>query len=118
MTWEWSHTIEGMHNVCSNIARLSREDLEVIYAEWKAAKGRGHFHPRSFQLGEDCDLRAHDRALGKARLMDTEVLVDKIWDLCSTQALCSNGGWEAYVCPYGCPIHRVSFDHEEREKDE
>lgn len=42
MAWSWSHSAEGMQNVRDNIALLPRDDLEVIYAEWKACDAVYH----------------------------------------------------------------------------
>lgn len=42
MAWEWSHSAEGMQNVRDNTALLPRDELEVIYAEWKACDAVYH----------------------------------------------------------------------------
>lgn len=117
MAWSWSHTNEGVANVQTNVERLDKETLEVIYAEWKAGE-KGHFHPRSYKAGDDLDFQRYDRALGKAKLMTREALVESVWPLVERLATCTNGGWEAWCCPYGCPVHMVSFDAPEEEEEE
>lgn len=42
MAWERSHSAEGMQNVRDNTALLPRDELVVIYAEWKACDAVYH----------------------------------------------------------------------------
>ena len=105
MAWSWSHTAEAYDNAWQNIAELPKETLDVIYAEWKA---------RTFDGEPDCEEcerfneRRYDRALRHASALSAVVLAEVIWDNAEEQATCDNGGFNAWVCPYGC--HTVSFD--------
>ncbi len=109
MAWSWSHTHEAYENARNNLERLPREKLEVIYAEWLAAEGDIHFCPR-------LNDRRYLKALhGRAKQKTTEELVEFIWEKASEFATCTNGGWQAYMCPFGCGCHMVSFSPEEEE---
>jgi hypothetical protein len=126
MTWEWSHTHEAYAAVHDNIMALPRAEQEVIMAEWKAAGRGGHFYPKGLS-GAPFDRRRYARALATLQLEpdyffqdtgDGSIVGDRIWTLTERQALCTNGGGEAWVCPYGC--HTVPFHtpYEEQEDDE
>lgn len=108
MVWSWSHTQEAYVNLSENIARRDREWLEEVYAEWKS-NPKGHFHPEDFG-SEDFDDRRFDRAKSAAKYIATESLIERIWEWCERQARCENGGWQAWVCPYGC--HTAPFSRE------
>ena len=103
MAWSWSHSQEAYENARENLSTLDRETLEIIFAEWRAAQGKGgiihnhnHFHQRKY-----------DRALKHAKTLPDDVLADFIWERASEQATCDNGGWNAWMCPSGC--HTVPF---------
>jgi len=116
MAWSWSHTAEAYQNVRDNIAAMDRKWLEVCFAEWKAAGRGGHFPPDGFST-EPFEDRPYRRALSAAKYMVTEELAERVWELAERQAICTNGGWQAWCCPYGC--HEVSFSpNNEDEKDD
>ena len=41
MAWSWSHSQEAYENARENLSTLDRETLEIIFAEWRAAQGKG-----------------------------------------------------------------------------
>ena len=105
MAWSWSHSQEAYENARENLSTLDRETLEIIFAEWRAAQGKGgvihnhnHFHQRKY-----------DRALKHAKTLPDDVLADFIWEQASELATCDNGGFNAWMCPSGCGCHCVSF---------
>jgi len=106
MTWEWSHTATGERNVEQNIRRIKDETLAIIYAEWSASSRSSN--------GYSFNPKQYDRALGTARMFINKGMKDLIQDTVIEHVFnlreCSNGGHDAYVCPYGC--HTVSFNLE------
>lgn len=103
MAWSWSHAQEAYVAAEQNLRELDKETLEVIYAEWRAARKHGATDPIDF------DERKYNRALKYAKEQDAETLADFIWEKASEQATCDNGGFNAWLCPYGCGCHTVSF---------
>ena len=104
MAWLWSHTAEGISSAYRNVRKLDREDLTVIFAEWKA-----------YDIEQDPDneicpyseSREYDNALLLAGTLTSDILADYIWERMEEYATCDNGGFNAWCCPYGC--HTVSF---------
>ena len=39
-----------------------------------------------------------------------ETLAAKLWLRVETLATCDNGGHMAWICPFGCECHKISFD--------
>lgn len=107
MVWNWSHTDEAYANVRKNIANQSRDWLEDVYAEWHAPLKRKKdiFSEKKYAL-----------ARLRAKKLDSTTLAEFIYDRASEQALCTNGGWEAWCCPYGCSCHMQPFSLEENEE--
>jgi hypothetical protein len=96
MAWEWSHTAIAYKDAEKNFKDLPHEELAVIAAEWVA-----HDHAPNFIQ------EVYDKALDdflECRNYDTE----KLWRKIENLRTCDNGGFEAWVCPYGC--HTVKFD--------
>lgn len=104
MAWSWSHTGEAYAAARDNLARLPKEELEIIFAEWRAAQGKGGVIEDSNRFSE----KKYFRALAFAKTLPDDVLADFIWERAEESATCDNGGFNAWVCPSGC--HRVSFD--------
>ena len=98
MAWEWSHTPEAYENAKKNLDSLSRETLEVIWAEWLThnANPGGPFWDE-----------AYPHALEMAKMMPKDSMQYGIWEYAERQRLCDNGGFRAWVCPFGC--HTVPF---------
>jgi hypothetical protein len=107
MAWSWSHTQQAYAEAEDNLRNLSKEALEIIFAEWRAAQGKhGVIDPVCPNFSE----RKYDRALKHAKTLPDDVLADFIWEKASEQATCDNGGFEAWMCPHGCGPHCVSFN--------
>jgi hypothetical protein len=112
MTWEWSHTTAAYVALRTNIHSQPRAWLEVVCAEWL---GQDKENP------EDLRSVAYAQALRKARTIDDETLADFIYDRAEELSNCTNGGWEAWCCPFGCGPHLLPFhtpEEEERGKDQ
>ena len=103
MVWEWSHTEEAISTARENLENKDRKWLEVVYAEWFTAK---NFSDKKYEKG-----------LKEAKKLDTEALIDYIWEKMSELRNCTNGGWEAWACPFGCLCHMISFSPEESEDE-
>ena len=101
MAWGWSHSPEAYQNARNNLDLQEREWLEIVFAEWHAAKPGDHEH---------FSRQRYARRLRQAKKLPSDTLVEFIWEKMEEQALCTNGGWQAWACPYGCGPHLVSFD--------
>ena len=106
MSWSWSHTTEAYACAQKQVQEMPREKLEVIYAEWNA---------RIPDDGEGLNQEAYAKALAFAKTHPEDLLADFIWEKMEEQAICTNGGWEAWVCPYGCGCHMVPFSPPKQE---
>lgn len=126
MAWSWSHTTEAYENAQRNLEDLPKEELDVIYAEWVAWK-RGHAIARAEAeaegdeyneyVHEAFDESAYNSALKSAQMESRSGMIVKIvWPYVEEFATCDNGGFNAWVCPYGC--HTVPFDRNEPQGDE
>jgi len=104
MTWEWSHTQDAYDNAHNNLWGLDRETLQIIWAEWHSSEYPDGGEEREF------DVQLYKFALSAVGLIDTELLIDFIWQDMERNATCDNGGYNAWCCPFGC--HTVSFDRE------
>jgi hypothetical protein len=107
MAWEWSHTSEAYSNAYDNLHNSPQAWLAIAFAEWKAKEIEDADDDRE-PFGAEYEL-----ALQAAAATSDDVLADYIWDKASEQRTCDNGGFNAWVCPYGC--HQVSFDCEQVE---
>ncbi len=108
MAWSWSHSQEAYANAQANLEDLPREVREVIYAEWRAVQTR---KKTDYNDHDHFDERRYQRALAWVKTSDDAddtAINEFIWIKAEAQATCTNGGWEAWLCPYGC--HLVSFD--------
>lgn len=110
MSWSWSHTGEAYANARLNFVELPRETRNVIAAEWLAAIP----HPQhGISFHADLDLRKYAKSLVRVTKWDDNRLNDWTWDRIERLAICTNGGFEAHCCPFGCGCHMVSFDREQ-----
>jgi len=111
MAWSWSHTNEAYQNAADNLWDLPDSVVATIWAEWEAAEAREYgehdFNPRKYR-------REIRRAYSLIRRGHIEGMKQKIWGLSSDHATCDNGGWNAWLCPWGCGCHTVPFDRERK----
>ena len=112
MAWEWSHTPEAYQNVHDNLSELSKNDLIVIYAEIQSSIHDVYFNYTfdDFKYNRYLDNITKQVNNNKIGL---DSIVDFIYEFACEYRTCDNGGFNAYICPYGC--HMVSFS--EKEKD-
>lgn len=110
MAWSWSHTNEAtveeqLNNIvdeANNSDIEAIEWLQVVWSEWVASnwkKDRGT---------TDLDLRKYERAIARAKRQGEELgygkLATDIWNWSSELSTCTNGGWNAWCCPFGCHL--------------
>ena len=110
MSWEWSHTNEAYENARDNLEKLSSNTLAVIMAEWEAFEPNEHFSSSSSQL----NTQKYEERLKYYRMqlrsgLDKQALANSIWDRAEKLRTCTNGGYMAWMCPFGCSCHMVSF---------
>ena len=86
MAWSWSHTQEAYRDAEINASELSDSDAAMIFAE----------------------------AVNMIRNGFREGIDRYIWENASEFATCDNGGFNAWLCPYGCGPHCVPFDRKNR----
>lgn len=109
MAWNWSHTQQAYDNAYKNLSELPNDDLIIIWSEIK-----------SYNLNE-YNLISFDEDLYNEKIKECkqiinnlsgnmEPIIDDIWQFASEELrTCDNGGFNAWLCPYGC--HTVSFDY-------
>jgi hypothetical protein len=78
--------------------------------EWMA-HDNGRFSERSYRQNLDMMQNPHF-----AHVYSADILSELIWELAEGQRTCTNGGWEAWVCPFGC--HTVPFGPPEESKND
>ena len=107
MAWGWSHTQEAYRDAEHNLSNLSNERIAVIWAEWNAADpgeyGGFEFNTRKYR-------REIRRAHSWIRRERRSEMLESIWEHAKDNATCDNGGWNAWLCPFGCGCHCVPFD--------
>ena len=108
MAWSWSHSQEAYIAARYNMEQLDRETLEIIFAEWRAAQGKGGAIKSHW-----FDRRKYNRALKHAATLPGDVLVDFIWEHAENASTCDNGGFHLWMCPHGCRCHCVPCDYPE-----
>lgn len=107
MIWNWSHTQKAYDNVYYNISQISLETLREIAAEIKTyqiTKKVGRIEPTGYWNETLYNKVLTSNAFTK---LNSEDLTNFIYKFAAEQAECTNGGYEVYVCPYGC--HSVSL---------
>lgn len=113
MTWEWSHSPEAYANVRSALQAMPAKELVEIEVEWLAYfdkrvsdEERTHDQPANFRRTEKRQKywEAHCEKMG------TEHLANLIYERAENHALCDNGGFDMWVCPYGCHTVPASPD--------
>lgn len=105
MAWSWSHTPEAYANAQANLEDLPLETLRVIEAEW-----RGRLNLTNSWGDPELSLAKYAKAVKAIEREDmpADYLCGAIWERASEQAICDNGGYNAWMCPFGC--HTVPFD--------
>lgn len=105
MAWSWSHTNEAYAYARTELLDLSRETLLEILAEWRMHDK----HPENDAAWPD----QWPKALAFVNQLHGEEshadLAEQVWDRANEQRTCDNGGWNAWMCPYGCWPHCVDF---------
>lgn len=108
MAWSWSHTAEAYTNARAQLEALDRETKVTIAAEWLSQNKTKPDH---------IDIKRYKKSMSKAQRMPEDVLHDFIWEKMEALATCTNGGWEAWCCPFGCMCHMVPFDPVEAQEE-
>jgi hypothetical protein len=120
MAWSWSHTneayaaVEEQLNTKADAANNGDEEaakwLHVVWAEWVASNWRED------RVATDLDLRKYECCIVRAKRQGVslgyEKLATDIWNWTSEIATCTNGGWDAWVCPHGCHLLPFSVEVE------
>jgi hypothetical protein len=105
--WGWSHTPDAYENARTNMRDWTTDQLHEIYREW-IMKDKGK-HVLDYDPGRKApypDIKLPTTADGTP--LADDLIADYIWERAEKQALCDDGGAEAWVCPFGC--HTVPFE--------
>lgn len=131
MSWSWSHTNKAYQYAESKLHKMSQTTLAEMWAEWKnhqkaqadalaeacaESRENGWLEPDDVTESRDFDQDHYAEKLKEAKeiikRVGKEALADDVWRWASDHATCTNGGWRAHMCPYGCPTHMVPFSKE------
>lgn len=119
MAWSWSHSQEAYDAVYQQLLEKDREWLIVVYAEWRAyQKGRKDETDYEERFNESCYNRTVKWLKGDGASIDNDTLAEAIWEWASEYATCDNGGFNAWMCPYGCGCHEIPFTPPDEEEDD
>ncbi len=114
MAWEWSHTVEAYE---AAYKRLERKPLKWLIE--CLAECRAHivtYDTDGTPFDPAFDNETYEREVAKLKHQDRQLagmmnptlegrkrfLVGDIWQYAEQYATCDNGGWNLYMCPYGC----------------
>ena len=106
MSWGWSHSTQDYEDAKQNLAGLPLKHLYAIYGEWKVKQSLTSVED-GFDGTGGWDDPTYQRSLKEAKGLPIDVLVDYIWSKADEQRTCTNGGWDLWLCPYGCGSHMV-----------
>jgi len=109
MSWSWSHTFAAYCYAKGELQEFDRSTLLEILAEWRMHDR----HPDNDAAWPDQWPKALAAVTRLNEDVCTQSLVERVWDRASTQKTCDNGGWNAWMCPYGCHCHCVDFGPED-----
>lgn len=112
MTWGWSHTAEAYEAARLNLYNMDPATLREIFAEWK-----GYLCDPEANGTEMCP-HCYEAARTEAARFTTDQLAGFIWEQAEDLRSCTNGGWQAHMCPYGCGCHMVPFNTEDLDEYE
>lgn len=133
MSWSWSHTEEAYQYAEKQLRQMTQKNMVVIWAEWrthqkaqadaleeaeKEAEENDWPEPHHVNESHDFDQDYYQEQLIEAKIIikrvGKEPIADDIWNWASELRTCTNGGWEAWMCPYGCQCHMVPFGPKEK----
>ena len=106
MAWSWSHTHEAYDYARNELEKLPYETLLEIDAEWQAAE----YTDEPYAHTPEFNIEKFNNAMQALSLPTEDELAERIWDRANEQRTCDNGGWNAWMCPFGC--HTVNFGPE------
>ena len=120
MAWSWSHTDEAYESVHNQLLgkaedaergdREAQEWLLIVWAEWKAEDWRDWRCSRFDLHRYRKALRTAHRIVRRHPGTGWHQLAEDVWENAQEYRTCTNGGWEAYICPSGC--HLIPFSPE------
>jgi hypothetical protein len=111
MAWTWSHSPEACEAALNNVAYQERQWLEAVWVEWcvhDVERKDNQTLLTSFWSPEYARLYATYEA--RSRLKTTDYLREFIRERVDGYRTCTNGGHNAYGCPYGCLPHLLPFE--------
>lgn len=114
MAWSWSHTNEAYEHAFNQLAFFTRAACVEILVEW----WMHDHHPDNDHAWTTDRLRTAKKIIQSRHRYSTDgELRSAIWERAADQRTCDNGGFNAWMCPYGCGCHCVDFgpdDHDDQ----
>lgn len=101
-TRKWKFSPQEMDNVRDQIAAQPETWLREVWAEWQAAE------PSDSWVIPKFNRARYHRAFKYAAKLPAAVLAEEIADRAEEMARCTEGGREAYCCPFYCTPHTVT----------
>lgn len=116
MAWEWSHCHSAYEDARRNLEKKPLGWLMEVLAEWEASDWEEE------RVITDLDMIGYNLTLDRLKRDDlvdrgfgihfTERrrrLADQIWERMEKLRTCTNGGHQAWACPFGCGCHLIPF---------
>ena len=110
MSWSWSHTDEAYVAAENNLRNLPDEQICSIWAEWHSVENDEEYQFTEPGFNEEKYAAAIIEATKLIAGGFRDALCDDIWQWASEQATCDNGGFNCWLCPWGCGPHCVDFE--------
>ena len=110
MAWEWSHATEAYQEARELLGQKSLAYLTECLAECTASTRDENynwdfdgdaFNTNLAQLKADDNL---SKSAGVHHLTRRENLADRIWHYAEEVRTTDNGGYNFWMCPYGCHV--------------
>jgi len=106
MSWEWSHTDEAIDNAQHFfLCNTDKEWQDEIAVEWMVY----YLNNKQDSTGTQWEFHIL-KILQMIEPKDQEW----IWEEAEANRVCDNGGFNLWMCPYGCEKHYLNLDEAER----
>lgn len=107
MTWKWNHNQKALDIFRNTVDAWETSRKIEICSEWSA-----FYQQRGYDDYEEDDPNYFNEVVYESSLsfwgnQNEDTLTDAIVASAEAHAVCDNGGFDLWACPYGC--HRVKL---------